>query len=49
MHRPDAESNVVELSVSKNRNGPTGTIKLTFRKPLMRFENYAAGLPPVGS
>ena len=31
-----------ELIVAKNRNGPTGNIKLTFLKNLTRFENFAA-------
>lgn len=33
-------TNVAELIVAKQRNGPTGTIKLTFCPELARFENY---------
>jgi replicative DNA helicase len=31
---------VAELIIAKQRNGPTGTIKLTFLEKCMRFENY---------
>jgi replicative DNA helicase len=45
LHRPDyfdetAEPNVAELIVAKQRNGPTGTVKLTFLRECTRFENY---------
>jgi len=52
LHRPDyysddAEPNVAELIVAKQRNGPTDTVKLTFLRECTRFENYHAddGLP----
>jgi len=37
-----AEENagVAEILISKQRNGPTGTIKLAFLKEFTRFENY---------
>ena len=30
--------------IGKQRNGPTGTVKLAFLKPLTKFENLAAGM-----
>lgn len=38
-------TNLIELIVAKQRNGPTGEITLAFSKPFMRFENYAFGTP----
>jgi len=46
IHRDDTEEstkNVAELIVAKHRNGPTGTIKLTFLPNLTQFRNYASG------
>ena len=37
------EPGVAEVIIAKQRNGPTGTVKLAFLKPLTRFENLAAG------
>jgi replicative DNA helicase len=31
---------VAEIIVAKQRNGPTGTVKLAFIKEFTRFENY---------
>ncbi len=36
----DDKKNVAEILVSKQRNGPTGTVKLAFLKEFTRFENY---------
>ena len=36
-----AERRKAELIVAKHRNGPTGTIQLTFLNEITRFENYA--------
>ena len=32
---------VADVMIAKQRNGPVGTIKLTFIKEYMRFENLA--------
>jgi len=37
-HEPD---NTAEVIIAKQRNGPTGTVKLTFREKCTRFENLA--------
>jgi replicative DNA helicase len=37
------EPGVAEIIISKQRNGPTGTVKLTFLKPLTKFDNMAPG------
>jgi replicative DNA helicase len=36
-------SNITELIIAKQRNGPTGTVKLTFLKECTRFESVAPG------
>jgi replicative DNA helicase len=37
------EPGVAEIVIGKQRNGPVGTVKLTFLRPLTRFDNLAAG------
>ena len=34
---------LAELIIAKQRNGPTGTVKMAFLKEFTRFENYYAG------
>jgi replicative DNA helicase len=40
---PSKEPGIAEVIIGKQRNGPVGTVKLTFLKPLTRFDNLAAG------
>jgi replicative DNA helicase len=40
-HRDSKEPGVAEIIVAKQRNGPTGTAKLTYLSQFTRFENYA--------
>jgi replicative DNA helicase len=50
MHRPELyepgqHEGVVEVSIAKQRNGPTGDVTLTYLKQFMRFENFAVEAP----
>ena len=40
-NRDSKEPGVAEIVLAKQRNGPVGTVKLTFLKPLTRFDNLA--------
>jgi replicative DNA helicase len=40
-NKESKEPGVAEIIIAKQRNGPVGTVKLTFLKPLTRFENRA--------
>ena len=42
-HETDENKGMAELIISKQRNGPTGTVKLAFLKEFTRFENYYGG------
>lgn len=54
LHRPGKfggeEDNMLEVIISKQRNGPTGELNLTWVSKYMRFENYAGDVNsgPVG-
>jgi replicative DNA helicase len=36
------------LIIAKQRNGPTGTVKLTFMEKITRFENASRVQEPAG-
>jgi replicative DNA helicase len=42
-NKDSREPGVAEIIIGKQRNGPTGTVKLTFLKALTRFESLASG------
>lgn len=42
-NKDSKEPGVAEIIIGKQRNGPTGTVKLTFLKPITKFESYAGG------
>lgn len=41
-YNPEKNTGEAEVNIAKQRNGPTGTIKLTFLSHYMRFEPYSA-------
>ena len=52
LHRPEYydpndQPGMAELQIAKNRNGATGTVKLTFLKNFTRFENFSAVAEPI--
>jgi replicative DNA helicase len=42
-NKTDENMGLAELILAKQRNGPTGTVKLAFLKEFTRFENYFGG------
>ena len=45
-NKESKEPGVAEIVIAKQRNGPVGTVKLTFLKPLTRFDNLAVDASP---
>jgi replicative DNA helicase len=47
MSEPDfVPDNIAEVIIAKQRNGPTGTVKLQFNNKFTRFENLSAVSDP---
>ena len=42
-NKESKELGVAEVIIGKQRNGPVGTVRLTFLKPLTKFDNLAPG------
>jgi replicative DNA helicase len=40
---PEEEKNIAEIIIAKQRNGPTGSVKLRFTPSSMRFDNLYRG------
>jgi replicative DNA helicase len=47
-NKDSKEPNIAEVIIGKQRNGPTGTVKLFFQKNQTRFENLAMGYDTGG-
>ena len=41
-HKDSQDKGLAEIIIGKQRNGPTGTIKLTFLGQYTKFENYSS-------
>ena len=39
------DQGIAEIIIGKQRNGPIGSVKLSFLNEFTRFENYAPDLP----
>jgi len=47
-NQESAEKGVAEVIIGKQRNGPTGVVKLAFLGKYTKFENLARGMDGAG-
>lgn len=40
MHREEQDQGYIDLIIAKQRNGPTGSVSVAFRRECMKFENF---------
>lgn len=50
VYNPDSpEKGMAEIIIGKQRNGPTGSVRMTFLGQFTKFENYTGSAPVYGS
>lgn len=47
-HEAEGNENLIQVSVAKQRNGPTGVVRMVFEKDVQRFGSLAGGSPGSG-